>query len=82
MKDKLCIVGAGGFAREVLCLALDIYNLTPEQAQGKIVFAVSDAYHHRDALLGFPVLSLSDFKAEEYNCCCHCRPYCKSQNSK
>lgn len=59
--EKICIVGAGGFGREVLCLILDMYNISHEQAKDFFCFAETDSVYEKRDVNGIPVISLSEF---------------------
>lgn len=68
MEDKkLCIVGAGGFAREVLCCLIDA-SKTPIDDIAKIAcFMVADEDYDTKSIMGIDVISHSLFNPELYN---------------
>jgi sugar O-acyltransferase (sialic acid O-acetyltransferase NeuD family) len=68
-KKKVCIVGAGGFAKEVLCCLIDIVN-DPEKKPSELAcFLVADkdfeAYKNKK-ILGVDVIPQSVFDAGKY----------------
>jgi sugar O-acyltransferase (sialic acid O-acetyltransferase NeuD family) len=64
--EKICIIGAGGFGKEVLCLITDIYNLTAIQAAESICFLETDNFWKPRVVNGVRVLPLSEFVPEIY----------------
>jgi sugar O-acyltransferase (sialic acid O-acetyltransferase NeuD family) len=64
--EKICIVGAGGFGREVLCLILDMYNFPSEQAKDFFCFAETDSVWKKRDVNGIPVISLSEFNSRTH----------------
>lgn len=59
--EKVCIIGAGGFGREVLCLILDMYNCPPELSKDFFCFAETDSVWEKRYVNGIPVIPLSEF---------------------
>ncbi|NTW32019.1 MAG: acetyltransferase [Bacteroidetes bacterium] len=59
--EKICIIGAGGFAREVLCLICDIYKIKTKQAAESIYFVETDDVWRKRNVNGINVLPLSEF---------------------
>ncbi|MGL5888337.1 MAG: acetyltransferase [Bacteroidia bacterium] len=67
MKKKVCIVGAGGFGREVLCCLLDRDQIPAGRAGEAAVFMVDDAHYSADEIMGVSVIPFSKFDAEKYD---------------
>ena len=63
---KFCIVGTGGFAREVLCCLLDIFENNNSSYEDIIYFLDHDGKGAKDELLGFRVLKISEFNPENF----------------
>ena len=66
-KVKLCIVGAGGFARETLLIAKDLYDLEDVDYRQKIVFLVKDEDWSEELIMNVPQIKESDFDPEKYD---------------
>lgn len=62
----LCIIGAGGFGREVLCLYTDICRHEGKPYEGKVIFAENDAHWQERSVMGIPVLRLSAVQNQSY----------------
>lgn len=60
--SSLCIIGAGGFGREVLCLYLDICRAQGLPSENTVIFAEADTHWTERSVLGIPVLPLSAVK--------------------
>ena len=64
---NLCIIGAGGFGSEVLCLALDILRAEGRsESHASITLAVEDAFWQPKHILGQPVQPLSALDLRQY----------------
>ena len=68
LSKPICIVGTGGFAREVLCCVLDVFKAQNEDPKDRVVFLDHDGNGVKDTLLGFPVLQIQGFKPNSYQC--------------
>ena len=66
-KVKLCIVGAGGFARETLLIAKALYDLEDVDYRQKIVFLVKDEDWSEELIMNVPQIKESDFDPEKYD---------------
>jgi sugar O-acyltransferase (sialic acid O-acetyltransferase NeuD family) len=66
-KVKLCIVGAGGFARETLLIAKALYDLEDVYYRQKIVFLVKDEDWSEELIMNVPQIKESDFDPEKYD---------------
>lgn len=65
-KKKICIVGAGGFAREALCALIDMLDKT--QAIADVAcFMVDDEYYKESTVMGIEVILFSKFDAALYD---------------
>lgn len=65
-KKKICIAGAGGFGREVLCYIMDTMDKT--QAIADIAcFMVDDEYYTEATVMGVTVIPFSTFDASLYD---------------
>lgn len=64
---KICIVGAGGFGREVLCLIMDILENKDEDISKYACFMVDDEYYKEATIMGVDVIPRSKFDALNYN---------------
>lgn len=62
---KICIVGAGGFAREVLCCVIDSIS-NKEEIEDVACFMVADEDYDETTLMGVPIISHSLFDPEMY----------------
>ncbi len=62
----LCIIGAGGFGREVLCLYIDICRQQGKEYKGTVIFAEEDAFWKERTIMDTPVLALSAIRNEPY----------------
>lgn len=63
---KLCIVGAGGFGREVLSSFKNSYLLTGEKIENEVVFLDDDLALTNKKIMGVPVIQSSDFIPSKY----------------
>jgi len=63
--EKIGIIGAGGFGREVLCLIKDVYNLSDTEASENVCFIETDDLWSQREVNGINVLSMSGFNFEE-----------------
>lgn len=63
---KFCIVGTGGFAREVLCCLLDIFAAEGVDPEGAIVFLDHENIRKEQELMGIPVIHNADFDTASY----------------
>jgi len=61
MSKKICIIGAGGFAREVLCLLKDL-----KKYEDVFAFMESEQFYKKRKIMAKPVLPLSDFDSNSH----------------
>jgi len=66
MKKKICIIGTGGFGREVLCCVIDIIGHTDRNINEFVSFMVSDQYFKESEIMGVGVIKQSQFDPEKY----------------
>ncbi len=64
---KICIIGAGGFGQEVLCLIMDIYANTHLKAEEFTCFMVDDEYYESPVIRGIPVIRKSQFDPMQFH---------------
>ena len=67
LSKKYCIVGTGGFGREVLCCLIDYLAITEYRVQDSAVFMVDDEYFKDSNIMGVPVIRKSEFDESEYD---------------
>ena len=65
-KKKLCIVGAGGFGREVLSSFKDNIQLFNNKIEDSVIFLDDDPMFINKKILGVPVIQTSEFISSEY----------------
>jgi sugar O-acyltransferase (sialic acid O-acetyltransferase NeuD family) len=65
-KKKICIVGAGGSARETLCALIDTLDKTQVVAD-VACFMVDDEYYREPIVMGIEVIRFSQFDAALYD---------------
>jgi sugar O-acyltransferase (sialic acid O-acetyltransferase NeuD family) len=63
-EDKLYIIGAGGFGREVLCLYMDMVKVETHHKR-QVIFCEEAAFWKERSVLGIPVLKISDIDFNE-----------------
>ncbi len=63
---KLCIVGAGGFAREVLLIAIELFKLEGVDYSENTFFLVKDEDWNGELIMNVPQLKESDFDPNLY----------------
>ncbi|MDP2423646.1 MAG: acetyltransferase [Bacteroidales bacterium] len=66
-EKKICIIGAGGFGREVLCCLIDAIAATNLKIEEIASFMVSDKYLKESKIMNIEVLPLSTFDPLLYN---------------
>lgn len=73
MEDKInnlnkpfCIIGAGGFGREILCLLNDIYAHFGKNIYGQVVFVVNEEYLNENEIMDVPVFGYEGFDFSSY----------------
>ena len=66
-KKKICIVGAGGSAKDVLCIVADSIAGTNVKLKDAACFMVDDAYYNETSINGIDVISQSDFEPSKYD---------------
>src|SRR5690554_1522951 len=64
---KLCIIGAGGFGREVLSSFKETFLLLGKQIEKEVVFMDDDPKFRNTEVLGIPVISTTEFNSSEYD---------------
>jgi len=67
ISHTLCIIGAGGFGREVLCLYIDICRQEGRPYEGTVIFAEDDAHWQERSVMGIPVQPLSSVQDRPYS---------------
>tara|TARA_R110001632_G_scaffold186410_2_gene306798 strand:- start:2793 stop:3434 length:642 start_codon:yes stop_codon:yes gene_type:complete len=65
-RKKLCIAGAGGFARETLLIAIEIFNQKSIDYTCNTVFLVKDEDWNEELIMGVPQLKESNFVVDDY----------------
>ncbi|MCT4625062.1 MAG: NeuD/PglB/VioB family sugar acetyltransferase [Schleiferiaceae bacterium] len=68
LSKPICIVGTGGFAREVLCCVLDVFDAQGKDPVKNISFLDHDGKGVKGELLGFPVIQAQDFNPVNWQC--------------
>lgn len=63
---KLCIVGAGGLAKETLLIAIQLFNNQEIDYKNNTVFLVKDEDWSSDLIMNVPQVKESDFDTEKY----------------
>jgi sugar O-acyltransferase (sialic acid O-acetyltransferase NeuD family) len=66
-EKKICIVGTGGFGREVLCCLTDTISNTNLKIEEFACFMVSDEISKQSKIMGIDVISQSQFDPKYYN---------------
>jgi len=66
-EKKICIVGGGGFGREVLCCLIDGIPTTGRKIEEIACFMVSDEHYKESKIMGVDVIPLSNFDPTLYN---------------
>jgi sugar O-acyltransferase (sialic acid O-acetyltransferase NeuD family) len=67
IEKKICILGTGGFGREVLCLLIDVIASTNLKIEEIACFMESDENFKENKIMGVDVIPLSSFEPEKYN---------------
>jgi sugar O-acyltransferase (sialic acid O-acetyltransferase NeuD family) len=67
LERKICIVGTGGFGKEVLCCLIDSLNSTNKQIDDIACFMVSDDHFKKERILGAEVIPQSQFDPAKYD---------------
>lgn len=63
---KICILGAGGFGREVLCCLIDALSGTSSRIEDVACFMVGDDHFKEQKIMGIQVIPLSQFDPSLY----------------
>jgi sugar O-acyltransferase (sialic acid O-acetyltransferase NeuD family) len=66
-EKKICILGAGGFGREVLCCLIDGIASTNLKIEETVCFMVSDDVFKETKIMGIDVIPQSKFEPALYN---------------
>ena len=66
-EKKICILGAGGFGREVLCCLIDAIATTNLKIEDIACFMVSDEHFKEDKIMGVDVIPQSKFDPNLFN---------------
>ncbi len=66
-EKKICIFGAGGFGREVLCCLIDKIASTEFKIEEIACFMVGDEYYKNPTLMGIEVIPQSQFNPSLFN---------------
>jgi sugar O-acyltransferase (sialic acid O-acetyltransferase NeuD family) len=64
---KICIIGAGGFGREVLLCVVDSITTTNLKLEDTVCFMVEDEYLVENKIMGIEVIPQSKFDPNLYN---------------
>ena len=64
---KICIVGSGGFGREVLCYLIDSIAETNYKIEEIACFMESDEHYKEKIIMGIDVIPQSNFDPLKYN---------------
>lgn len=65
--SKICIIGAGGFGKEVLSCLDDYFGKNQSKLSSSSCFMVEDNYYEVESIFGIPVLKISDFDPSKYS---------------
>lgn len=65
-EKRYCILGTGGFGREVLTCLIDSIATTRVKIDQIAVFMIDDSYYDNAKIMGIPVIKRSDFDPREY----------------
>src|ERR1700744_4143295 len=65
-KKKICIVGAGGFGREIFCCLQDGME-KKQKLEDTVCFMVDDQYLTETKIMGVDVIPTSKFDASKYD---------------
>lgn len=63
---QICIIGTGGFAREVYCCLVDIFHSDEVSIKDKVVFLDKDELCMQDTVMGCKLIKESTFDANKY----------------
>jgi sugar O-acyltransferase (sialic acid O-acetyltransferase NeuD family) len=66
-KKKICIVGTGGFGKEVLCCLIDTLKPKESEINQVACFMVSDDHWKEDKVMGINVIRQSEFDPKIYD---------------
>jgi sugar O-acyltransferase (sialic acid O-acetyltransferase NeuD family) len=66
LSKPFCIIGAGGFGREILCLLHDLFSHHGKDIRGQVVFALHKEYIKEHEIMGVPVYPLETFDFSGY----------------
>ncbi len=66
MDRRYCIIGTGGFGREVKCCLADMLAVDGIDVKEAAVFLQDDKYYSEHVVHGVPVIKLSEFDANRY----------------
>lgn len=66
-KNKICIVGAGGFGREVLCCLIDCLKGSTLKIEDTVCFMEEDKFPRENKVMGIDVISQSEFDPALYD---------------
>ena len=67
MENRICIFGAGGFGREVLCCLIDSIATINLKIEEIVCFMVSDEHFKESKIMGIDVIPQSSFEPDKYN---------------
>ncbi len=67
IEKKICILGVGGFGREVLCCLIDAIASTQLKIEDIACFMESDEHFKEGKIMGVEVIPMSAFEPEKYN---------------
>ncbi len=63
---KICIVGTGEFAREILCCLIDILSAQSETTKNNVVFLDHEGICDQREMMRVPVIKSKDFNPKDY----------------
>jgi sugar O-acyltransferase (sialic acid O-acetyltransferase NeuD family) len=66
MTKKICIIGTGGFGREVLCCIIDSVKSTETNISELVCFMVDDKFYSEPEIMGIKVIPKSTFDTDLY----------------
>ena len=66
-EKKICILGTGGFGREVLCCLIDGIDKNNFKIEETVCFMVSDEHYKETKIMGVDVIAQSNFDPALYN---------------
>ncbi|MEJ8816977.1 NeuD/PglB/VioB family sugar acetyltransferase [Lacibacter sp. H407] len=65
-EKRICIVGAGGFGREVFCIITDVFRAYSKDISDRVCFMVGDKHYEDKEIMGIPVIRQSEFQPSNF----------------